>query len=87
MDEVCTVTIKLTEQELNKLIWCVKGAQYILDAYGHKPEEGWNKTLIKIQEDMENIENIIKEERTKRTVDKRADPKKEYIEKIKGVSP
>ena len=84
--EVCTATIKLTEHEIGKLIWCIKSIHNVLKAFEIKPDEEWIITLDTILEDMEKIANDIKEEKEKRVIDKKteSDPKKEYINKIAG---
>ena len=85
MDEVCTATIKLTEHEIDKLIWCMKAMQNVLGAFEIMPEKQWTMKLDGILEDLEKIANEIKETKAERTNDKqKADPKKEYIDKITG---
>ena len=86
MSGVCTVTIKLTEHELDKLIWCINSIHNVLKAFEIKPDKEWIITLDTILEDMEKIANDIKETKEKRVIDKKAksDPKKEYINKIVG---
>ena len=85
MDEVCTATIKLTEHEIDKLIWCMKAIQNVLGVFEIMPEKQWTMKLDGILEDLEKIANEIKETKAERTNDKqKADPKKEYIDKITG---
>ena len=84
MTNVCTATIKLTEDEINKLIWCLKTMHNVFAAFQINPEEKWSLSFDNILKDMEKISNDIKEKRETRTVDKKANPKKEYIDKITG---
>ena len=86
MNEVCTATIKLTEAEINKLIWCMKAVQNMLSVFEIMPEHQWTMKLDTILEDLEKVANDIKEEKEKRIIDKRKqpNPKKEYIDKITG---
>ena len=85
-EEVCTATIKLTEHEISKLIWCIKSVHNVLNAFEIKPEKDWLVQLDSILKDMEKISENIKEEKVKRVNDKKEepDPKKEYINKITG---
>ena len=69
-EEVCTATIKLTEHEISKLIWCIKSVYNVLKVFEIKPEENWLVQLDSILKDMEKISDNIKEEKTKRTNDK-----------------
>ena len=84
--EICTATIKLTEQEIDKLIWCMKAIQNVLGAFEIMPEKQWTMKLDIILDDLEKIANDIKEAKVERTNDKQEspDPKKEYIDKITG---
>ena len=84
--EICTATIKLTEQEIDKLIWCMKAMQNVLSAFEIMPEKQWTMKLDIILEDLEKIANDIKETKIERINDKQEtpDPKKEYIDKITG---
>ena len=84
MDEICTATIKLTEAEIDKLIWCMKTMHNVFAAFQIDPEEKWSLSFDSILKDMEKISNDIKEKRETRTVNKKANPKKEYIDKITG---
>ena len=84
MTNVCTATIKLTEDEINKLIWCLKTMHNVFAAFQINPEEKWSLSFDNILKDMEKISNDIKEKRETQTIDKKANPKKEYIEKITG---
>ena len=84
MTNVCTATIKLTEDEINKLIWCLKTMHNVFAAFQINPEEKWSLSFDNILKDMEKISNDIKEKRETQTIDKKANPKKEYINKITG---
>ena len=84
MTNVCTATIKLTEDEINKLIWCLKTMHNVFAAFQINPEEKWSLSFDNILKDMEKISNDIKEKRETRIIDKKANPKKEYINKITG---
>lgn len=86
-EEVCTATIKLTEQEIDKLIWCMKAIQRVLGVFEIKPDKDWLITLDIILKDMEKISQKILDKKEQRTNDKKeptANPKKEYINKITG---
>ena len=86
MKEICTATIKLTEHEISKLIWCIKSIHNVLNAFEIEPDQDWIITLDAILKDMERISNNIKNAKEVRTIDKKtkADTKKEYIKKITG---
>ena len=83
-EEICTATIKLTEHEIDKLIWCMKTIENVFGAFQINPEEKWSLSFDNILKDMEKISNDIKEKRETRIIDKKANPKKEYIDKITG---
>jgi len=86
MSEVCTATIKLTEHEISKLIWCIKAIHNVLNAFEIEPDKDWIVPLDSILKDMEKISENIREEREKKVNDKKKEPnpKKEYINKITG---
>tara|TARA_Y100000034_G_C6568752_1_gene246410 strand:+ start:206 stop:481 length:276 start_codon:yes stop_codon:yes gene_type:complete len=85
MSEICTATIKLTEHEIDKLIWCMKTIENVFGAFQINPEEEWSLSFEGILKDMERIANDIKEAKTNKSHDKKqANPKKEYIAKING---
>ena len=86
MKEICTVTIKLTEHEIDKLIWCMKTMHNVFGAFEIDPEEKWSLSFDSILTDMEQISNDIKNAREIKSIDKeyKANPKKEYIEKVTG---
>ena len=86
MSEVCTATIKLTEHEISKLIWCIKAIHNVLNAFEIEPDKDWIITLNAILKDMERISDDIKEKKEKRAFDKKKkpNPKKEYIDKVTG---
>ena len=73
-EEVCTATIKLTEHEISKLIWCMKSIHNILNVFEIEPDKEWIITLNGILKDMEKISNDIKEEKEKRILDKKEEP-------------
>jgi hypothetical protein len=74
MSEVCTATIKLTEHEIDKMIWCIKSVHNVLGAFEITPDKDWMITLNGILKDMEKISNDIKEEKEKRILDKKEEP-------------
>ena len=69
-EEVCTATIKLTEHEISKLIWCIKSVHNVLNTFEIEPDKDWIVPLDTILKDMEKISENIKEEKTKRINDK-----------------
>ena len=86
MEEICTATIKLTEHEISKVIWCIKSIYNVLNVFEINPDKDWKITLDQILKDMEKISNDIRDAKEKRTNDKKQppNPKKEYINKITG---
>ena len=86
MNETCTVTMKLTDAEIDKIIWSMKSIKTVLGVFEIVPDDNWIITLDKLLKSMEQISAKVKEakdeERTKE--EKRTDPKKEYINKITG---
>jgi len=81
MDDICTITIKFTEAELiclNNMIETHFGA-----LGGNKV----TKLETQLYKELNKMQQRIKDERHKAAIDKKIDPKKEYIEKIKGISP
>ena len=75
MDDICTITIKFTETELI----CLNG---MIET--HKKVTKIESQLYK---ELNEMQQRIRDERHKAAIDKKIDPKKEYMEKIKGVSP
>ena len=86
MSEICTATIKLTEHEIDKIIWCIKSVENVLGAFEIIPDKDFRIKLSELLKSMEKISNDIKKEAEKRAIDKKKDPnpKKEYIDKITG---
>ena len=86
MSEVCTATIKLTEHEIDKIIWCIKSVHNVLGAFEIMPDKVWIIALNGILKDMEKISDDIKEKKEKKAFDKKKkpNPKKEYIDKVTG---
>ena len=85
-EEICTATIKLTEHEIGKIIWCIKSIHNVLNVFEIKPDKDCIITLDEILKDMEKIANDITDTKEQRTNDKQEtpNPKKEYIDKITG---
>ena len=71
MKEICTATIKLTEHEISKLIWCIKSIHNVLNVFEINPDKEWIITLNGILKDMEKISNDIKEEKEKRLMEQK----------------
>ena len=71
MEEICTATIKLTEHEINKLIWCIKSIHNVLNVFEITPDQDWIITLDAILKDMERISDDIKEKKEKRLMDQK----------------
>ena len=71
MKEICTATIKLTEHEISKLIWCIKSIHNVLNAFEIEPDQDWIITLDAILKDMERISDDIKEKKEKRLMDQK----------------
>ena len=74
MSDICTITIKFTEAELICLNNMIET---------HKKVTKLETQLCK---ELGQMQQRIKDERHKAAIDKKVDPKKEYMEKIKGVS-
>ena len=70
MSEVCTATIKLTEHEIDKIIWCIKSMHNVFGAFEIDPDEQWSLLFNSILKDMEKISNDIKEKKEERTINK-----------------
>lgn len=75
MDDICTITIKFTEAELICLNNMIETHKKV------------TKLETQLYKELKAMQQRIKDERHKAAIDKRVDPKKEYIEKIKGISP
>ena len=70
MSEICTATIKLTEHEIDKIIWCIKSMHNVFGAFEIDPDEQWSLLFNSILKDMEKISNDIKEKKEERTINK-----------------
>lgn len=86
MKNPCIATIKLTEEEIRKIIFCIKSVHNMLGVFEIKPEEKWKMSLNGILKDMENVSKKIEEAKREMISDKKKEPnpKKEYINKITG---
>ena len=86
MSEVCTVTMKLTDAEVDKIIWSMKSIKTVLGVFEIIPDKDWIITLDSILKDMEKIADNIKEAKDEKRLEdnKEPNPKKEYINKITG---
>ena len=60
LPEICTATIKLTEAEIDKLIWCMKTMHHVFGAFEIDSEKRWALSFDGILKDMEKISNDIK---------------------------
>ena len=81
MDNICTITIKFTETELI----CLNNM--IETHFGKLGGNKVTKLESQLYKELNEMQQRIKDERHKAAIDKQIDPKKEYMEKIKGVSP
>ena len=81
MNDICTITIKLTETELI----CLNNM--IETHFGKLGRNKVTKLETQLYKELNEMQQRIKDERHKAAIDKKVDPKKEYMEKIKGVSP
>ena len=86
MEEICTAKIKLTNVEIDKIIWCIKSVENVLGAFEITPDKDFRMKLTELLKNMEKISDDIKKEAERRTLDKKKEPnpKKEYIDKING---
>ena len=86
MSEVCTVTMKLTDAEVDKIIWSIKSIKTVLGVFEIIPDKDWIITLDSILKDMEKISKRIEEVKDERRLEHKEEPnpKKEYINKITG---
>ena len=86
MSEVCTVTMKLTDAEVDKIIWSMKSIKTVLGVFEIVPDKDWIITLDSILKDMEKVSERIKEAKDERRLEDKEEPntKKEYIDKITG---
>ena len=69
MSEVCTATIKLTDAEIDKVIWSIKSIKTVLGVFEIVPDKDWIITLDSILKDMEKIANNIKEVKDERRLE------------------
>ena len=81
MDDIGTITIKFTEAELI----CLNNM--IETHFGKLGGNKVTKLETQLYKELNEMQQQIKDERHKAAIDRRIDPKKEYMEKIKGVSP
>tara|TARA_Y100001951_G_scaffold4881_1_gene3118 strand:+ start:139 stop:399 length:261 start_codon:yes stop_codon:yes gene_type:complete len=86
MSKTCTVTMKLTDAEIDKIIWSMKSIKTVLGVFEIVPDDNWIITLDKLLENMEKISDKVKEAKDEERLkgEKKSDPKKEYIDKITG---
>ena len=66
MSEVCTVTMKLTDAEVDKIIWSMKSIKTVLGVFEIVPDKDWIITLDSILKDMEKVSKRIKEAKDER---------------------
>ena len=81
MDDICIITIKFTEEDLICL------HNMIETHFGKLGGNKVTKLETQLYKELNEMQQRIKDERHKATIDRKIDPKKEYMEKIKGVSP
>ena len=75
MKEICTATIKLTNVEIDKIIWCIKSVENVLGAFEIIPDKDFRIKLSELLKSMEKISNDIKKEAEKRaTATTKVDP-------------
>ena len=86
MSEICTATIKLTDAEIDKIIWSMKSIKTVLGVFEIVPDKDWIIRLDSILKDMKKIADYIKETKDERRLEdkKEPNPKEEYINKITG---
>ena len=86
MSEVCTVTMKLTDAEIDKIIWSMKSIKTVLGVFEIVPDKDWIITLDSILKDMEKISKRIEEVKDEKRLESTEEPrpKEEYINKITG---
>ena len=86
MSETCTVTMKLTDAEIDKIIWSMKSIKTVLGVFEIVPDKDWIITLDSILKSMEKISKSIEEAKDERRLksNKETRPKEEYIDKITG---
>ena len=66
MNNVCTVTMKLTDAEIDKIIWSMKSIKTVLGVFEIVPDEDWIITLDSILKSMEKISKSIEEAKDER---------------------
>ena len=69
MSEVCTVTMKLTDAEVDKIIWSMKSIKTVLGVFEIVPDKDWIITLDSILKDMEKVSKRIKEAKDERRLE------------------
>lgn len=78
MDDIGTITIKFTETELI----CLNNM--IETHFGKLGGNKVTKLETQLYKELNEMQQRIKDERHKASIDRQIDPKKEYIEKITG---
>ena len=86
MTEICTATIKLTDAEIDKIIWSMKSIKTVLGVFEIVPDNDWIVSLDNVLDSMEKIAGKIKEVKDEKRLENNEEPspKKEYINKIIG---
>tara|TARA_R100001244_G_scaffold112593_2_gene83336 strand:+ start:607 stop:867 length:261 start_codon:yes stop_codon:yes gene_type:complete len=86
MSKTCTVTMKLTDAEIDKIIWSMKSIKTVLGVFEIIPDDNWIITLDELLKNMEQISEKVKEAKDEKGFkeEKSINPKKEYIDKITG---
>jgi len=69
MSEVCTVTMKLTDAEVDKIIWSMKSIKTVLGVFEIVPDKNWIITLDSILKDMEKVSERIKKAKDERRLE------------------
>ena len=86
MNEICTATIKLTDAEIDKIIWSMKSIKTVLGVFEIVPDNDWIVSLDNVLDNMEKIAGKIKEVKDEKRLESNEEPrpKEEYINKITG---
>ena len=69
MSKTCTVTMKLTDAEIDKIIWSMKSIKTVLGVFEIVPDKDWIITLDSILKDMEKVSERIKEAKDERRLE------------------
>ena len=69
MSKTCTVTMKLTDAEIDKIIWSMKSIKTVLGVFEIIPDKDWIITLDSILKDMEKVSKRIKEAKDERRLE------------------